>query len=349
MSDFDSRMGQLLDDAVPQPPRTLNPESIRAGRSTDRRSPLRTVLAVAAAVLVVAGVVAVVIATRGPDRKPAAAAPQTSTAPEPRGNSPRAVTVRAVDRLLRAAPALPGSVSSAGPPSAVLRNGMSTPASPNLIRRIEWSTVPGSVHDALAYFAAHVPSGIRPAGSGRYTDHGVTKVYSRSYHAVGSGWRHAGTYTGLELSIVAGQLGDHVGVGIYADAIWLPPRPSNSYVPPDVTGATVVIVREGVARTVHRHLDKSDARRLARIVNGLSVPAPGVRSCPMALVGRQEDIVRFAHSTHTTVTVTATGCREVDVTVGGKQKARLNDYLKRTDVNAIVLKMIGLPPGYGQQ
>jgi hypothetical protein len=147
---------------------------------------MRAEAAVVAVVLVIAGVVTAALATRGPGRAPVATGPRTSATSEPHGNSPRAITVRTVDRLLAAVPVLPGSEPRAAAPAPEIRGGYSTPNTPDVVRRIQWSVAPGDMDDVLAYFAAHLPRGVRHyAGSGSYSDHGVTKVRSASYSATG--------------------------------------------------------------------------------------------------------------------------------------------------------------------
>lgn len=357
MSDFDRRVAQLLDDVVPEPPRTLNPAAIRAGQLTDgRRSrPIRTGLAVAAAVLVVAGIVAAIVATRGPSHAPLAVGPQTSPVPQTSGGatiagpasleSPREITLHAVEHLLAAAPVLPGAVPSAHAPVAALRVAAFTPGETDLVRRTTWATAPGTVVQALGYFAAHLPAEFTQSMTSHSGGAGGREVYSRTF-AAGSGWQRPAVYTGLEITISAVRTSTGVAIRLDADAAWLTPRSPASYVR-HPTGARVVIRRDGFAPTVRRTLTARGAARLAHLINDLHVPTSGVFNCPETFLGHQDDLISFETPRGVIrVDVGADGCRFVTVH-GSHVKQVLSGYIGRTDANAVVLRLLGLPPGYG--
>lgn len=357
ISDVDPRMTHLLDDAVPEPPRTLNPALSAAGPMTaaahgGARS-LRTVMAIAATTLLIAGVVAMVMASLGPGRPPETTASQSSIAAQARGNSPRAVTIRVVERLLRAAPLLPGSERRQAAPAPEVRNGIPTPSTPNLIRRITWSVAPGSMADALAYFAAHRPRGFRYAGSGTYTDHGVVKTRYASYTPAGRAWQRPNVYTHPELTIAVTPLGDHVGVGIYADAIWLDPRPANADIPRNLTAVRAVVERHASAvdvsahdaPTVRKTLGRHDARLLARLINALPANQKGAWSCPSPI---GKDTLTFNDAARTTVTIDVGGCGSAEIAKNEVTVAGLGfGSTQLPSVDAAVLRAMGLPSDYG--
>jgi hypothetical protein len=202
--------------------------------------------------------------------------------------------------------------------------------------------------DALAYFAAHVTHSFRAFGGDTYTDHGVVEVRSATYAPAGGAWLRPHVYTALEISIAVTPLDDGVGVGIYADAIWLPPRDAKSYVSPHVSAVRVMIERPGFAATVRRRLGQDAARHLAAIVNRLPVLTPvGVASCPM-MQGRKDRLV-FNGPGRATVEVAVDGCTRVEVSTYGRVRAGLEIRAGRIDLNAAILAEVGLPPDYGSR
>jgi hypothetical protein len=359
MSDFDRRLAQLLDDAVPQPPRALDPGVIQAGQLSDGRTsrPARTMLAVAAAVLVVAGIVTAVVVTRVPSRAPLAGGPQTSAGPTPAGptlggpdtaTSRREITVHAVERLLATAPVPPNAIPSAHAPVAALRRPPFTPGETNLVRRTKWATAPETVDAALEYFAARLPKGFTPAMSSHSGGGGARRVYSRSFD-VDSTWRNPAVYTGLEITMTAVRMSTGVGVRIDADAAWLTPRKPGSYLPQKLTGTRIVIRRDGLAPTVRRTLTVAEAAVLAHLINQLNVPTSGGFSCPAILPGHQDDRLIFATSGGTfRVDVAADGCRAVTVH-GPRATQTLFGYVHGKSVDTAVLGVVGLPRNYGSR
>lgn len=359
MSDFDRRMAQLLDDAVPEPPRTLNPAAIRAAQLTDegRSRRVRAVLAGAAVVLVVAGIVAVVAVIGGPSRAPLAGGPNNPSGPQASADatmagpgfvrdSPRESTIHAVDRLLAQAPALPDAIPSADAPVAALRQPPFTPGETNLVRRTKWATASGTVRHALDYFATHLPAGFTQ-GRSSHSGGGGAQVYSRSFDA-GPGWQRPDLYTGLEITISAVRTATAVAIRIDADAAWLTPQLQGSYIPGYLIGARVVIRREGFAPTVRRTLTVPDAAALAHVINDLHVPTSAQFSCPATFPGHQDDLLVF-ETRHGAVRVDidADGCRSVAVH-NGRVNQQLFGYLHGTTVDRRVLQLIGLPPDYGR-
>jgi hypothetical protein len=353
MSDFDGRMAQVLDDAVPDPPRTLNPAVIRAGQLTGetRSRRVRAVSAVAAVVVLVAGIVAVIAAIGGPNHAPVAfgtgtGAGGTTAGPGPIAESPREITIHAVDRLLAVAPAIPGAVPRSHAPAAHLGTALGHAGSPNLVARTAWWVVPSvTTEHVLQYFDTHLPAGFRGGHNNRAIGTGGWEVICHGY-SPSREWNRTADYIDMELSISVMQIDNNVAVQVTADAIWLPPRGHNSYVPMDFTGAQVVIRREGFAPTVRRTIPRRDAAQLAKLVNRLAVPPPGLRFCPAEFAG-QYDVVRFDGAAHVSVVVSTTGCPSVTVRKGGRSVAYLKPGTGGVSVNAVVLHLLGLPRDYG--
>ena len=314
---------------------------------------MRGALSFGFVVLLVAGVVALAVAVRGPDQSETTRQ-HTSVPPESRGNSPRAATVRTVDRLLAAAPVMPGSEPRGSAPAPEMRDAYSSPDTPNLVRRFEWFVAPGDTHEVLAYFAAHRPTGVATAaGTGLYSDHGVVKARSASFPAIGAQWRHPIWFTALELSIEVTPLGDSVGVAVYADAIWLDPRPDNARIP-----LTVAVVRAVVARhpesiagthaapTVRKTLGRRDARALARLINSLPSNQRGEYSCPPPI---GTDTLTFNDAARTTVAIGVGGCGVVEISKDRVELASVGFGSARLPaVDAAVMRAMDLPPGYGR-
>jgi hypothetical protein len=200
MSDFEARFAQALHDAVPDPPRELEASAIGTARRRRSRRFLAPALAVAVVVAVAVAGALMVAAHRSVNR------PATD-------NSPTAATLRAVQRLLEAAPVLPDAVEVDHAPVTALRQPFESVASTNLVARTRWWTAPGSVAAALAYLNAHSGPGTVGVGSvvSNWTGRS-TVVRLVDFTPTGGQWSKPGVFSDLKLNIALIQDGDHVAV-----------------------------------------------------------------------------------------------------------------------------------------
>ena len=230
-------------------------------------------------------------------------------------HSPRAVTQRAVARLLAAAPVPPSATRAAKAPVAALAKPLSEPASTNLVRRTAWWVVPGGVDQALAFVTAHRPAGVTASGSQESGGGSGPTVRGLTFDATGRQWRRPDTYAQFELSVAATADGNRTVLRVDAEAIWLPARSASARIPDSVTSVDVVEYRGDGSIALRRTLPAGPARRLADEINALPTQPPGEYSCPMD-DGRTDGLTLHAPGRAIAVRVAVTGCGEV--TVGGR-------------------------------
>jgi hypothetical protein len=337
MTDLDQRLARVLSETVPKPPCTLDAAAIREGasrRRTRRSHRLAPALAAAAVVAVTAGVL---LSQHQP-------APRRAS-PEQRSSavSPRTATQRVVERLLAAAPIVPGATPVGHSPTKPLDQPMFEPGSPNVISRTRWWTAPGTP-DALQFFRTHLPAGVTPGGSSSTGGRGPN-VQGLFFDASGPQWRRPAVYTELALLVSVTPLGNGTAIRVDAQAIWLPQHTADEQIPLSVTSVEVVVDRRGSAATVRRQLDASDARSLAAVVNHLAVSTSGIFHCPMDR--GFTDTLTF-HDTRGEIVVRADvgGCTPVKVLINGNQ--RVPTLQGGALVDHAVTKALGLPRSYGQ-
>jgi hypothetical protein len=349
MSDIDERLAQLLDDAVPRPPREFDGAEIRNARPR-RRIVRMAAPALAAAVVVAVAVIAVVVIRPASDEtgvgsgKPTngTTTNPTKNPPPPAGSSPREQTLAAVKRLLAAAPRVPNTDEVDHPPAKQLRQPMSQ-STGNLVDRARWWIGTGTVGAAFHYFANHLPDGLTKSGSGSASGPNGPTVEGLTFDAAGPDWSKPTIYSNLELDVEAVQLGDQVGIRVDAQGLWLVQRTDAENIPDSVSSVDVVVSRPGRASAVTRTLDAKDARQLAKLINALPVAMRGQFSCPMDFGGT--DTLTFRAGTITRqVRVDPTGCQGVTLAGSAKNFPGLTGGGK---VNISLMKMLGLPKDYG--
>jgi hypothetical protein len=284
----------------------------------------------------------------------ASRSPDTSAVPESRGNSPRIVTVRTVERLVAAAPTLPGAVNADRSPAPGLRDSFPMPPeNPQFVRRIAWSTAPGTVAGALADVASRLPAGVTHLTMSGWGGNSTSKEYWRNYAAVSARWRRPSIYYGLTLDFVVTQIGDRVGLGVAAEATWLQPRVAEAYVPRTVAAARAVVERYRDLAVANRHgaptvkktLDRHDARHFAQLINHLPADRLGMFSCPPPI---GKDTLTFNDVANTTVTI-GIGCGYAEIAKNASDVASLGfGTTQLSAVDVAVLRAMGLPSDYGR-
>jgi hypothetical protein len=140
----------------------------------------------------------------------------------------------------------------------------------------------------------------------------------------------------LQVSAAKGNTGQTY-IRVDAQVTWLPVRPASEKVPPSLRVVTITYKpgpedpRPGNLNSGSRPAsvtitDAASVRKLSALVNGLSLPAPGVYSCP-AYSGGHVDLA-FRNSAGGAVTAEAiinlTGCMSTDFTIGGVQQPPLD-------------------------
>jgi hypothetical protein len=357
---MDERLAQLLDDAVPQPPREIDPKSLRTEAVRGPRRGLLAPVLAAAAIVAVAVTIAALVGRDAPAHTPsgrsAPARPAGRTSQPPSsidaGENERQhaadlvardVTAEVVPRLLAAAPVVPGATRVAHAPVKALRQPMETPASPNLVRRTRWWTAPGTMADAIAYYGAHPPGGTKKDGSSTAAGPGGTTAEGVSFGPSGGRWLRPTVYTELELLVSVAPTAHGVAIRVDADAIWLPQRTPAEHIPGDVTSVHVVVDRNGHPVTVRRTLRAAEARSLATVVNGLPVSTPGEFSCP-ADFGGQDRLTFHGARGDVQVDADTSGCAGVTV---GRQSEHNPPLSGGRTLDHAVLRALGLPANYG--
>ncbi len=101
--------------------------------------------------------------------------------------------------------------------------------------------------------------------------------------------------------------------------------------------------RPGRAATVQRTLGAKDARKLAKVIDGLPVGMSGMFSCPMD-TGGSDTLTFHAGSLTRQVRVDPTGCQSVTFAGSAHNFPGLTGGGK---VNSTLMKLLGLPNGYG--
>lgn len=349
MSDVDERLAQALDEAVPQPPRELDPEALRNVNTPARRSGLLAPALTAAAMVAIAVTIAALVGTgrsthpSATHRGPLVRSGSTSAIPPPSGPvaNPQRITARAVERLLARAPSLPGSTPIDHPPVKAVAKPMESPSSANLIRHTRWWTAPGTMTETLAFFTAHPVRGTKPNGSSSAGGPSGITAQEVSFGPKGTAWSNPTVYTELELLVEVAPAGDGVAIRVDAEAVWLPQRTRAEHIPANVRSVDVVVNRNGRADMVRRTLGAARARELAAVVNGLPVSVPGVFNCPNDQ-GWIDTLVFHSANGDIRVVAHAGGCAPVEV--AGQEPVLSGAW----GVDAALLKLLGLPRGYGQ-
>jgi hypothetical protein len=208
-------------------------------------------------------------------------------------------------------------------------------ATPNLVDAHAWWTTAASPLAVLAYVAAHLPAGAKPAMQSSGNGPPGTVLTQSETFALPS---IPGVLTERELGVTTATLPHGVtGIRTDGEAVWLTPRPRWERIPGAVTGV-VVTARGADAHgrlgpvSAPRALRAARARRLVAFVNRAEVVQPGVRSCPLAI--DQSVFLRFIADDGRTLaraTESPTGCASVQLSIGARRGPPLSDYPSVTD------------------
>ena len=249
--------------------------------------------------------------------------------------SNRAQAENLVERLLAEVrlPSVAHRRSSA--PVRELRSPGQTTASPNLVDRRAWWTLPGSVSHALTSVKRHGVPGCRFDLSG--TSSGSDE---RTVREIGCDLEPTAFAGEPKVLIEAVSTGHRTAVRADAQAIWIPARPAYSRIVAP-SSAHVVVDRDHEEPTVRRTLGHSGAGRLAVVLNRLPVSTPGTYSCPMAFAGYEDDLTFRTSTGRVLVTADLSGCRSVRISVPGHQDVDLVGSIDGT-----ARRLLHLPRSY---
>ena len=234
----------------------------------------------------------------------------------------------------------PPGATRTGPLKVAVLAQVSQPMSPDLVTRTRWYRAPGRPLAVLAWVTAHCPSGMTLSGSG-----GVGWIPARcgsvrqlrppsavpGMPGPSSDMRFPAVWDDM-FSSAAGELvvsvaadgPGKVAIRVDAQVIWLPAKPAAERVPATAKVVTIVHVpgsgpqpADDAPVTV---TDPGTVARIAAVIDGLPISAPGMRFCPLDDGSGMRLTFRAALSGPPLAVVTAQtgGCETVAVTIDGK-------------------------------
>lgn len=248
---------------------------------------------------------------------------QQSTVTVPAGpppshdHSPRAITLRVVERILARAP-LPSGTRTATAREASGKQVQGHPADPNLVDRHATYVVPLGFHAAIAWFKNHPPAQLKlDENSMLRGPHGPIAA------GLGFAGRSTWVYDELAQQVAIYPLDQtHAVVRIDGLAVWRPQPTSAERVPPNATTVHVLRVTSAGAKPQRFTLTGRPVRQLARELNEQRPIDKGPMSCP-ADRGAY-DVLHFTGATPAPVfRVDASGCRFITVTADGVSQPTL--------------------------
>lgn len=248
---------------------------------------------------------------------------QQSAVPVPAGpptnndHSPRAITLRVVERILAQAP-LPSGSRTATAREANGKQVQAEPADPNLVDRHATYVVPLGFRQAIGWFRDHPPA--------RLTLGENSTLRGRDGPiAAGLGFMGRSTlaYDALAEKVAIYPLDTaHAVVRVDALAVWRPQPSSEERVPMKATAVHVLRVARTGAKPQRFTLTGPAVHRLARELNKQRPINKGPISCPADYGGYDE--LHFTGATPDPVfRVEASGCRFITVTANGVRQPTL--------------------------
>lgn len=165
----------------------------------------------------------------------------------------------------------------------MLRQIIQTPDSPNLIDKPSWWQVPGQPKQVLAWERAHLPHRFTPSGTGSSGGPHPPIMWYDQYYLPDVpnllAWP----------SLLVGAVGAGHGmtdIRVDAQVVWVPAKPAAERVPSAAKVVTVTVLTAPGGSPTHRAgpvivTDPAKVRRIAALVDGLSLDPSGVSSCPM--------------------------------------------------------------------
>jgi hypothetical protein len=214
----------------------------------------------------------------------------------------------------------PGARQVSGSPARAL-NEQPQPV-PDLVTRYEWWLAPGSPKQVIAWEAKHLPSSFGSPGEGE--DGTATWVDDFILPDV------PGALAERQFSVATTAVGHgQTGIEVIAQAQWIPARPASEVIPAAARVVTLTLTntsdttgQEPKSVTV---TDPVKVRRIAALLDGLTVTPPGAYNCPAERGGDLTLAFKARADAPALAIVTAdlSGCAFITLTIGGKQQPGL--------------------------
>jgi len=224
----------------------------------------------------------------------------------------------------------------------VLKSPAQLPGSPDLVDKAEWWIAPGAPQSVLGWEARHLPHRFSAAGTGTGSGPGFT-----TWTRIASLPDIPAVLDSRELVVTAVQDGDETAIRVDAQVTWQPARPASEKIPAAAKAVTVSLdvgLNQGGKKPPKSVTitDSATVRTLTALVNGLALFPPGSFNCPADFGGSLVLTFRAGPGTPALAVATAdlSGCRGVDLTIGGKSEPALAG--PGTDSGRGILRTAGL-------
>jgi len=221
-------------------------------------------------------------------------------------------------RKLSSAPSVSGGVLEH--PDQVL-------GTPNLVDKAGWWLAPGAPQHVLAWEAAHLAHRFSSAGTGSGSGPAGAEP---TWDGMFSLSDVPGVLNSRELLVEVVADGSRTAIRVDAQVSWIPARPASEKV---LFAAKAVTISEDLGMNQGSKkpqapvtiTDQAKVRKLAALIDGLSLNPPGVSSCPAGFGDTLTLTFRAGpgRPALAVATVTLSGCQRVDFTIGGKPQPAL--------------------------
>lgn len=211
---------------------------------------------------------------------------RSAAGPGARGRTARAAAVHDAARLLSRLVLPPGADTSAREPAhdgGVLANPGSRPATPNLIDRRGFWTVPGQPQIALGFIEAHRPAGSKLVETGSGGGGGKPTSWLAAFS-----WPPVAGVLGTRWLVVevVGLPGGATGLRADAQVVWVSSRPASEQIPRGARVLDVSVARPGAKPLLSITVtSRGKVRAVVAMVDELPMVQPGAISCPAELTG----------------------------------------------------------------
>jgi hypothetical protein len=181
-------------------------------------------------------------------------------------------------RLLASVRVPSGATAVTSAPVAYLAQPPVSEAAPNLLTRTSWWRIDMPFADTLTWMQGHPPGGLQSGSGGQAGGPGVPLNRFLGF-SVPSTTAYDGAAVNVELVAISST---ETGMRADAELIWLPPKPSEEFVPAGTAVTLVAYSHFGssdatVLRT--KHLDSADAVVMINDINALLPSDGGSRGC----------------------------------------------------------------------
>jgi hypothetical protein len=209
----------------------------------------------------------------------------------------------------------------------VLKQPIQSPATPDLADRAAWLIAPGSSSSVLGWEERHVPHEFTLTSSASSDGPpGIepTRADMFSLPPV------AGVLDSRQLIVEVVRDGGDTAIRVDAQVTWLPARPASEQVPAQAKAVTIAMdigLNQGSKKPPKpaTMTDPAKVRKLVALINGLPLPAPGIRHCPADFGDSLTLTFRASPQGPplAVATVELSGCQGVALTTGSKPQPDL--------------------------